>query len=218
VQSVWFDVTNKHGPRVISLRFIACPNPKCKEFTLSATMAEYGKTRAVHSVGKVLEHWQLVPPSSAKAFPDYVPSPILQDYREACLIQNLSPKASATLARRCLQGMIRDFWDIRKGTLAEEIQELEEHVDPLTWKAIDAIRKLGNIGAHMKKDINVIVDVDALEAEKLIGLIELLIRDWYVTRYEREQRLKDIIAIGKSKTEPEPQSTEDKKLDIQAKE
>jgi len=38
-------------------------------------------------------------------------------------------------------------------------------VDPLTWEAIDAVRKLGNIGAHMEKDINVIVDVDPEEAE-----------------------------------------------------
>ncbi|MCB1884663.1 MAG: DUF4145 domain-containing protein [Geminicoccaceae bacterium] len=29
----------------------------------------------------------------------------------------MSPKASATLSRRCLQSMIRDFWTISKDTL-----------------------------------------------------------------------------------------------------
>ena len=153
-----------------------------------------------YGVGKTLDHWTLVPPSAAKVFPDYVPTPILQDYREACSILNLSAKASATLSRRCLQGMIRDFWKIRKDGLKDEIADLEKHVDPLTWKAIDTVRKVGNIGAHMEKDINLIVDVDPGEAEKLIGLIELLIEDWYITRHEREQRLKDIVAIGESKT------------------
>jgi hypothetical protein len=46
--------------------------------------------------------------------PDYIPEQIKDDYYEACSILNLSPKASATLARRCLQGMIRDFWGITK--------------------------------------------------------------------------------------------------------
>jgi hypothetical protein len=204
--SVWFDIRNKHGSRTICVRFVVCPNPKCREFTLSATMAEYKEGPSGTSIGNALQHWALIPPSSAKAFPEYVPNPILEDYREACLIMNLSPKASATLARRCLQGMIRDFGGIRKGNLGEEINELEERADPLTWRAIDAVRKVGNIGAHMHKDINAIVDVDSVEAEKLIGLIELLVRDWYITRYEREHRLKEIIAVGKSKTKSHDQS------------
>lgn len=54
--------------------------------------------------------WHLIPPSGAKAFPDFVPAAIRADYEEACLIVDLSPKASATLSRRALQGMIRDFW------------------------------------------------------------------------------------------------------------
>ena len=40
--------------------------------------------------------------------------------------------------------------------------------------AIDAVRKIGNIGAHMERDINLIVDIDPNEAAILIGLIELL--------------------------------------------
>jgi hypothetical protein len=147
-----------------------------------------------------LEQWQLIPPVAAKVFPDYVPQPVLDDYREACLIRDLSPKASATLARRCLQGMIRDYWGIRKAGLKDEIDELEDRVDPLTWKAIDAVRKVGNIGAHMEKDINIIVDVEPQEAAKLIGLVELLIRDWYITRHEREERLKAIDALGEAKS------------------
>ena len=66
--------------------------------------------------------------------------------------------------------------------LIDEIEAIEDKVDPLTWKAIDAVRSVGNIGAHMEKDINVIVDVDPDEAAQLISLIEILIKDWYITR------------------------------------
>ena len=147
----------------------------------------------------MLKEWSLVPPSSARAFPEYLPQPIREDYEEACLIKDLSPKASATLSRRCLQGMIRDFWEIKKARLKDEVDALEEKIDPLTWTAVDGVRKIGNIGAHMEKDINVIIDVEPEEAQKLIELIELLVKDWYVTRYQRQERLKSIAAVSAAK-------------------
>lgn len=151
--------------------------------------------------------WALIPPSSAKAFPEYVPRPIVEDYTEACLIRDLSPKASATLSRRCLQGMIRDYWQIKKDRLIDEIKELKDRVDPTTWMAIDAVRGVGNIGAHMEKDINLIIEVDPREAAQLIGLIELLMTDWYIARHNRQERLKGVIAIGEAKkAEKEPKA------------
>jgi hypothetical protein len=95
--------------------------------------------------------------------------------------------------------MIRDFWGIKKPRLVDEIEALEGKTDGLTWAAIDAVRKVGNIGAHMEKDINVIVDVDPGEAQTLIGLIELLVKDWYITRHQREERLNSIVAIAEAK-------------------
>ena len=95
--------------------------------------------------------------------------------------------------------MIRDFWNVNKPNLKQEIDELNGRVDEETWKAIDAIRTIGNIGAHMEKDVNIIVDVEPGEAEKLIWLIELLLKDWYVRRHEREKRLLEIALIGAEK-------------------
>ena len=73
--------------------------------------------------------------------------------------------------------MIRDFWGISKRRLKDEVDALEEKVDPQTWDAIDSVRKIGNVGAHMEADINVIVDVDPDEATLLISLIETLLAD-----------------------------------------
>ncbi len=101
--------------------------------------------------------------------------------------------------RRCLQGMIRDFWKISKARLVDEIDAIKDKVDAETWDAIDAVRKIGNIGAHMEKDINVIVDVDPEEAQLLIGLIELLIKDWYIARHQRQQHLKAIVQVRDEK-------------------
>jgi len=159
----------------------------------------YRKVDDKYAVGDLVREWSLLPESAAKPFPDYIPTPLIADYREACLIARLSPKASATLARRCLQGMIRDFWKISKPRLKDEIDALEERVDPQTWDAIDSVRKIGNIGAHMEADINVIVDVDPDEATLLIGLIETLLADWYIARHNREERMAKIKAVAEQK-------------------
>ncbi len=198
-------IENKHGNKVLYNRFIVCPNPDCNEFTLSSYLLDTEGVSShigfVWQDGKLNKEWNLIPTSNAKGFPEYIPKPIIEDYNEACSIKTLSPKASATLSRRCLQGMIRDFWGIKKGRLLDEINALEEKIDPLIWQSIDAVRKIGNIGAHMEKDINTIIEVDPSEATVLIQLIEMLIDEWYINRFEREKKLKSIIAIGKAKTD-----------------
>jgi len=193
-------IKNNDGYRLLQTYFVVCPNPDCQRFTLTAilhngTHDNFGN----ETLGDELQRWNLIPESRAKHFPAYVPQAILADYREACLIRDLSPKASATLSRRCLQGVIRDFWGVKPGRLVDEIDAIRPQVDPLTWDAIDALRKLGNIGAHMEKDISLIVDVDPDEAELLIGLVETLLRDWYIQREERKVRMGSLIAAAKGK-------------------
>jgi hypothetical protein len=200
-----FKTENTAGYRRFAGELIVCPKPKCRMFTFSIDMFDMKLINyAGGSVGwqdsnKLLNSWRLIPPSIAKVFPEYVPKAIRDDYVEACAICELSPKASATLSRRCLQGMIRDFWKTSKTRLVDEIEAINDKVDPDTWAAIDAVRKIGNIGAHMEKDINVIVDVEPGESQKLIELIELLVKDWYITRHQRKESLKAIVAVKDAK-------------------
>ena len=139
------------------------------------------------------------PSISAACFPDYVPVAIQQDYDEAIAVLDASPKAAATLARRCLQGMIHDFWQIHEKNLNAEITALKGNVPADQWAAIDAVRKIGNIGAHMEQDVNLIIDVSRDEAKSLIRLIELLVQDWYVARSDREMVYKSVIEAAERK-------------------
>jgi hypothetical protein len=97
--------------------------------------------------------------------------------------------------------MIHDFWKVATGNLGKEIELIKDKVDPETFGAIDAVRSIGNIGAHMEKDINLILDVEPHEAESLISLIETLITEWYVARYERSKRMGAIKATADAKKE-----------------
>lgn len=199
-----FGLDNKYGPQVLHSVAIACPNPECKELTVTASLGGYRVFPNGYTLTEAREKWRLVPRASVKVFPDYVPAPVLADYREACLIRDLSAKASASLARRCLQGMIRDFWGVKKDRLIDEIEAIKDGVDPSTWKAIDAVRRIGNIGAHMEKDINLIIEVDPEEAGLLISLIETLISEWYVTRHDRDERMAAIVQAAQDKKPDAP--------------
>ena len=105
---------------------IACLNPDCKKLTLTVAIDQF---LGGESWGRTLLRWGLMPESRAIQQPGYIPDPLVEDYYEACRIRDLSPKASATLARRCLQGMIRDFCKIARGTLDAEIKELRSEVE-----------------------------------------------------------------------------------------
>lgn len=196
-----FAMDNRYGPQYVILRATVCPHPDCREYTLRASVHDQKLVYNEYRPAEAKQDWALVPPARMKVFPSYVPEVILADYREACLIRDLSPKASATLARRCLQGLIRDFWGVSKSRLVDEIAALKDKVDAVTWQAIDAVRSIGNVGAHMERDINLIVDVDPQEAQLLIELIETLITEWYVGRHERQERMSSVIATSKAKQE-----------------
>ncbi|WP_301691145.1 DUF4145 domain-containing protein [Klebsiella pneumoniae] len=176
-----------------------CPNKECKEFTYATKLSTAKLIEGYYRPYEEIESWIIRPNGKFKQFPDYVPAPILADYREAVLIKDLSPKASATLSRRCLQGMIRHVWNVKPARLVDEIKAIEGQIETGMWKAIDAVRNIGNIGAHMENDINVIVDVDPDEAEMLIGLLELLIQEWYVERHERQLRIDGITELAAKK-------------------
>lgn len=199
----------------VQLHGTGCVNPECKALTADVTLGrassvmQSGTSRwYLNYSGSIFYTARMRPLGSAQPQPAYIPVALRQDYEEACAIVELSPKAAATLVRRCLQGMIRDFAGIVKRTLVEEINSLSQAVhsgtgprgvSPESVEAIDRVRGIGNIGAHMEKDINIIVDVDAGEAQTLIELIEMLFDEWYVARHERDQRLAKIAAIAADK-------------------
>lgn len=200
------------GPLAIEITAIGCSNPECRKLTLSVRigkdMGEDDTSEVSHT--DTLFSAQVIPMSAARPQPKYIPAVLVEDYTEACLIRDLSPKASATLTRRCLQGMIRDFARIVKPRLIDEIQALTAAVEDgsadraITVESVSAIehvRGIGNIGAHMEKDINTILPVDPGEAQAMIELVEMLFDEWYGARHRRAERLAKIAEISATKSQ-----------------
>ena len=195
-----FTLEEAQETRRIVTQFILCPNLQCKKFTLEAHLYELFWVNSKQWMsGELIKKWQLIPGSSSKTLPAYVPQKIVDDYDEASAIVALSPKASATLARRCLQGILTDFFKLKPGNLVEQFSQVKSKLDPLSWETIKTLLTLGSIRLHMEKGINLITEVDDNEPELLISLIEMLINDCYIAREERKLQLDKIKKLGKSK-------------------
>jgi hypothetical protein len=190
-----------------------CASPSCRKVAVEIILNTIHTASMTEVERSSFFRTQVYPRPSGKPYPQFVPPPMLEDYQEAWSIIDLSPKSSATLARRCLQAMIRDFCGIKGRTLFAEIQTLEKlltddklpkGVEAETVEAMKALKDVGNIGAHMTEVDGVIVDVEPGEAEALLGLIEMLFADWYVARGKRAERLAAIEAIAAAKKPPAP--------------
>jgi hypothetical protein len=130
--------------------------PACQNSTVWLQRKNSGN----HPVGDPRMVW---PKGIARApLPPEVLERHAADYREACLVLSDSPKASAALSRRCLQGLLRETASTKSRDLADQIREVIPTLPSYLAGAVDAIRVIGNFAAHPTKSTNAgeIVDVE----------------------------------------------------------
>jgi hypothetical protein len=190
-----------------------CPNPKCGKASLYLLNGKFYHDRDQHKWiisynsqnQEIISSRTLVRPkgSNRPPAPKEVTNEFAQDYTEACIVLPDSLKASAALSRRCLQHLLREKAGIKKGDLANEIQQvidsgkLPSHIA----ESIDVIRNVGNFAAHPLKSQSTgeIVEVEPNEAEWNLDVLEMLFDFYFVqpelSRLKREalnSKLKDI--------------------------
>jgi len=142
------------------------------------------------------------PKGAARPVPPEVTDPYKQDFVEACVVLPDSEKASAALARRCLQSILRDQARTTKRDLVDQIDEvinsgkLPSHITD----GLHAVRNIGNFAAHPIKSTSTgtIVDIEPGEAEWTLGVIESLLDFYFVQpaltakrKAELNKKLKD---------------------------
>lgn len=155
-----------------------CPNNDCDKFILRL----FGEDKTQSGNNK---EYLVYPKTVNRApIPSSVPDKFKEDYNEACAVLNDSPKASAALSRRCLQNLLRNKAGIKKGSLADEIQEVidSKQMPSYLSESIDGIRVTGNFAAHPIKGEKTgeIVKVEHGEADWNLDVLELLFDFYFV--------------------------------------
>lgn len=213
-QSREYLVGHAGHPLVMTHELVLCATPGCDGVRLRVALVEK-KTPVDDTISRgdpppgargfiAWSNWNflcdkvLLPNSQARTWPLFVPAALATDYKEAVDILDISPRASATLSRRCLQFMLRDHWKVRPDTLYREIEQIREHISVELFEAISSIRSIGNYGAHPEKDTAIIIPVDQNEAKTLVEVVEIAIEDWYLAAQEKRIRLERAAALKRS--------------------
>lgn len=164
------------------LLFMECPSSRCKKLIVDIAKGQgYSSGQVTH----IDERVTVIPVNSSRPpAPSEVDGIFADDYKEACLVLSLSPKASAALSRRCLQNILREKAGVKKSDLANEIQEVINggKLPSYLVESIDAVRNIGNFAAHpnKSKSSGEIVDVEPGEAEWLLDVLEGLFDFYFV--------------------------------------
>jgi len=124
--------------------------------------------------------------------PPEVPEKYANDFREALLVLDLSPMASAALSRRILQTILRDEFNIQRRNLADEIDSFIAlpAIPSYLTGAVDAIRNVGNLAAHPLKNTNTgeVINVEPGEAEWLVEVLDSLFDFQFVQPKKLQER------------------------------
>lgn len=177
--------------------------PKCGEITLIVekfTRKFVNKLPLTNSQEVV----SILPLFSERPVNGSVPQIIADDYKQATKIFSLSRKASATLARRCLQATFRNKfpemgkkpnlkqeidWVIKNGGLEEEINDV-----------LHNLREAGNFGAHPSEDgLTEIYDLSQEDLEACFLLLDHLFDTFYVQPAKKKEKLAKMKNIPSSK-------------------
>jgi len=160
-----------------------CKCPNCQRFVIRLE-----KNLRLDGVGRLIPGSAdvsiLIRPKGITRTPlsGEVPEDFTFDYKEACLVLADSPKASAALSRRCLQHLLREKAQVKRGNLSDEIEQVIKLLPSYLAESIDAVRTIGNFAAHPMKSTNTgeIIDVEPGEAEWLLDVLEGLFDFYFV--------------------------------------
>ena len=133
----------------------------------------------------------VVPRNIVRIVPPEVPAHIREDFLEAAAVLPFSEKASAALARRCLESLL-DEQEYKGKNLNEKIEAALKDLPSRLAENLDAVRQVGNFAAHPIKyeKSNTIVDVEPEEANWTLEVLEDLFDYFYVQPKRAEERRK----------------------------
>ena len=174
-------LTSRRSGEVAFIDYFNCPF--CDEFIALMTYRGPDSTPARRMILPI--------DRGRRSLPKGVPEQIVDEYRQACAILEVSPRASAAMSRRCLQSLLAAV-GAKAGRLDKAIDEIigGGELPTILAKELDAVREIGNFGAHPMKSeaTGVLLDVNPGEAEWNLEVLEHLFGFYYVDRPAQAER------------------------------
>jgi hypothetical protein len=158
--------------------------PACEQVFAVVRTGSCVFREGAYELTNVEEEHTIYPSAPTRVTNPSVPSVYGKELNEAAAVAPISSRASAALARRLLQQILREHFEISARDLTSEIDIFLAKSDlPTELRlSVDAVRTVGNFAAHplKSKQTGQIVDVEPGEAEWLLQTCEWLIEYAFV--------------------------------------
>jgi len=139
--------------------------------------------------GETLMLWPRAPSAKAPSEVATENPDLAQLFREAVEVLPVSPRASAALARRCLDEVLTDKLGAPFGNLESKIAHAKDRLPKAVGDALGRVREIGNYALHRRKSeaSGEVVAVEPGEAEWTLQVVLRLFEHCYVLpRREQE--------------------------------
>lgn len=186
-------IETSKGLLIAYLRGVQCPQCQRIIVELYAFWPSSDKKPNTTKVERyrVIPKFDLVPELHSS-----IPDEVKQDYIEARQVKHISLRASATLARRCLQNTLRHAFPEMKTSsgwiLSEEITWVENNhrLDPELIQALRALNNAGNFGAHPVKEggLQTIYELSPKDLDACFSVLEELFLECFIKPAEKKER------------------------------
>ena len=186
--------------------FFKCP--ACAGIVIEYVVRSGGSTGDGSVLPRGETHHLAWPRRSRIAAPE-VPDPYSSDFAEAGSILDLSPQASAALARRILQAVLVDQLHASGRDLEKQIESVVAALPTHVGEQLHALRIVGNFAAHPIKDTQTgaVVPVEQGEAEWTLDTVEALFDHVFVAPEHAASRRaalnQKLQAAGKPQLDPQ---------------
>jgi hypothetical protein len=132
--------------------------------------------------------------------PEEVPAKYHELLRQTYLVLKVSPVAAAVMCRRLLESILADeVTGLARGRLVDKIEKYVEmeHEPYSIRQGVDAIRNLGNFGAHSSTDMTTgeLIGVEREDAEFAWDLVLEAIDHYFVSKQEQAAFLTRVQAM-----------------------
>jgi hypothetical protein len=202
-------MTGRLPANVVSLDFMYCANPVCRELVIRLHENSNLPPHAVDDPAMLTRTWIAYPRTASRPVDQLVPEPFRTDYLEAAAILDRSPRMSAVLSRRILADLLEEYANHAQFKLSDRIDKFtDDKSNPSGLRDnLHHFREIADFGAHTQKDDQAeIINVSREEAEWTLELLDRLF-DHFIISPEKDRQIRasmdaKIEAAGRKQIKP----------------
>ena len=176
------------------LHWMFCHNEECQRLIIRVTRTRWQKEQGP-SYESVDEYWFAVPrrPTPKPIHPLVLETEYSTIYRQASLILDDSPMASAALSRRVLADLLHDYGKYTQHGLSVRVNAfIADKKNPRHLREnLHHFREMANFSVHTQKDetAGTIIKVDHEEAEWMLDVLDRLF-EFYIVEKAHSARMR----------------------------